>query len=49
MNLKELEDEKLIQRRVKATRPIQSHYSLTEKGVEIAKRLDEIRNIVFRR
>ena len=42
-NLKELEEEKLIQRRVITSKPIQAYYSLTEKGVEIAKRLSEIR------
>jgi len=36
INIKELEEEGLIQRRVVTTKPIQAHYSLTEKGKEIA-------------
>jgi DNA-binding HxlR family transcriptional regulator len=41
-NLKELEKEELIKRRVVTTKPIQTYYSLTEKGRDIAKRLGEI-------
>jgi DNA-binding HxlR family transcriptional regulator len=36
-NLKELEKEELIKRRVVTTKPIQTYYSLTEKGQRIAK------------
>jgi len=43
LNLKDLEEEKLIQRRVVASKPIQAYYSLTEKGKEIAKRMNEIK------
>jgi len=42
-NLKELEKEELINRRVVTTKPIQTYYSLTEKGKEVARRLGEIR------
>ena len=34
LNLRELEEEKLIKRRVAVTKPIQTFYSLTEKGKE---------------
>ena len=45
LSLKELEAEGIIRRKIVATKPIQSFYSLTEKGKEIAKRLDDIKNI----
>ena len=43
LNLKELSEEGLIQRRVVTTKPIQVHYSLTDKGKEIAIHLDKIK------
>ena len=43
-NLKELEKEELVKRRVVTTKPIQTYYSLTEKGQEIARRLNEIKD-----
>jgi len=43
LNLKELSEEGLIQRRVVTTKPIQAHYSLTNKGMEIAIHLDKIK------
>ena len=46
LNVKELEEEGLIQRRVVTTKPIQAHYSLTDKGREIADFLDKIKKIL---
>lgn len=46
LNLKELSEEGLIQRRIVTTKPIQAHYSLTEKGKQIAIHLDRIQKIV---
>lgn len=46
LNLKDLEKEGLIQRKILDTKPIQSLYSLTEKGKSIAKQLNEIERIV---
>jgi len=43
INIKELEEEGLIQRRVVTTKPIQAHYSLTGKGREIATHFDKIK------
>jgi DNA-binding HxlR family transcriptional regulator len=43
LNIKELEEERLIQRRVVTTKPIQAHYSLTDKGREIATHFDKIK------
>lgn len=37
LNLKELDEEGLIQRRVVTTKPIQSYYSLTKRGKEVAE------------
>jgi len=45
LSLRELEEEGLVQRKILATKPIQSLYSLTEKGKAITKRLSEIKNI----
>jgi len=46
LNLKELEEEGLIQRRVVTTKPIQAYYSLTDKGREIAIHFDKIKKTV---
>jgi DNA-binding HxlR family transcriptional regulator len=46
LNLKELSEEGLIQRRIVTTKPIQAHYSLTDKGKQIAIHLDRIQKIV---
>jgi DNA-binding HxlR family transcriptional regulator len=46
LNLKELSEEGLIQRRIVTTKPIQAHYSLTGKGKQIAIHLDRIQKIV---
>jgi DNA-binding HxlR family transcriptional regulator len=43
LSLKDLVEEGLIQRRVLDTKPIQSHYSLTEKGALVAKEMHEIK------
>ena len=45
-NLKGLEEEKLIQRRIVDSKPIQSYYSLTDRGREIAKRFNEIKKLL---
>jgi DNA-binding HxlR family transcriptional regulator len=44
VNLKELEDEGLIQRKIVDSKPIQSYYSLTDRGREIAKLFNAIKN-----
>ena len=46
VNLKELSEEGLIQRRIVTTKPIQAHYSLTDKGKEIAVHLDKARALL---
>jgi len=46
LNLKELEEEKLIQRRIVASKPIQAYYSLTQKGKEIAKLMNEMKRLL---
>lgn len=43
LNLRHLEREGLIRRRIVAAKPIQSLYSLTEKGTKIARKLAEVR------
>jgi len=45
-NLKELEKEELVRRRVVTTKPIQTYYVLTEKGQEITKRLSKIKGVL---
>lgn len=44
--LRDLQDDGLIERKVEATRPIQTTYSLTAKGKEIAKHLESIKNLI---
>jgi DNA-binding HxlR family transcriptional regulator len=46
LNIRELEEEGLIQRRVVTTKPIQAHYSLTNKAKEIATRLNKIEKLM---
>lgn len=43
LNLKHLEQEGLIKRRIVTTKPIQSLYSLSEKGMKIARKLADVR------
>jgi DNA-binding HxlR family transcriptional regulator len=43
LNIKELEEEGLIHRRIVTTKPIQAHYSLTDKGKKIATNFDKIK------
>ena len=43
LNLKELDEEGLIQRRVVTTKPVQAYYSLTDKGMETAAHFDKIK------
>jgi len=44
--LRDLQDDGLIERKVEATRPIQTTYSLTAKGKEITKHLEGIKKLV---
>ncbi len=41
-SLKDLEDEQLVQRKIVDSKPIQSIYSLTEKGKVAAKQLNDL-------
>lgn len=41
-NLKSLEQEGLVSRRVVTSKPIQAHYSLTAKGKQVAKVFSEL-------
>ena len=43
LNIKDLEGEGLIYRRVVTTKPIQAHYSLTDKGKKIATQFDKLK------
>jgi len=43
LNLKELEAEGLVHRRVVTTKPIQAYYSLTDKGGQIATHFEKIK------
>jgi DNA-binding HxlR family transcriptional regulator len=45
LNIKELQEELLIQRSILTTKPIQAYYSLTEKGKEITVLLRKIEKI----
>jgi DNA-binding HxlR family transcriptional regulator len=43
-NLNDLLEEGLLKRKVVASKPIQSNYSLTEKGKEVTRILTDLRN-----
>ena len=43
-NLNDLLEEGLLRRKVVASKPIQSNYSLTERGKEVAGILTDLRN-----
>lgn len=45
-NLNDLMEEGLVSRKVLPTKPIQSNYSLTEKGHTVGKLIIEINNLV---
>ena len=45
LNLKDLDEEGLIRRRIVDSKPIQAYYSLSKKGKETAKRFSEIKKL----
>jgi DNA-binding HxlR family transcriptional regulator len=45
-NLNDLLSEGLVKRKVIPTQPIQTKYSLTEKGREVARRLTELQSLL---
>jgi DNA-binding HxlR family transcriptional regulator len=46
LTLRDLQEDGLIERRVEATRPVQTTYSLTARGKEIAKHLEGIKKLI---
>jgi len=46
-NLNDLEDEGLIKRRVVNAKPVESYYSLTEKGVILTQKLFEVKKLLI--
>lgn len=44
--MRELQEEKLIEREVVDTRPVQTRYSLTGLGEEVAGHLSEIKRLI---
>jgi len=46
--LRDLQEEQLIEREVMDTRPVQTRYSLTGYGEEVAEHLSAIRNLTAR-
>lgn len=46
--LQELEEDKLVNRRVVTARPIQAYYSLSEKGQKLGAELLKVKDIVER-
>jgi DNA-binding HxlR family transcriptional regulator len=45
-SLRQLQENGLIERRVKATRPIQTEFTLSEKGKKLALHLAEMRKLL---
>jgi len=46
--LRDLQEEQLIEREVMDTRPVQTRYSLTSHGTEIAKHLSSVKNVILK-
>lgn len=46
LNLRQLEQEGLVQRNIVTTKPIHALYSLTEKGKKVAGHLEEVRKAI---
>ena len=46
LTLKELQEEGLIDRKVKATRPVQTEYMLTDKGKRISEHLFKVKELI---
>jgi len=44
--LRDLQDDGLIERKVEATRPVQTTYSLTAKGKEITKHIESVKKLI---
>lgn len=44
--LRDLQEAGLVNRTVKGTRPIKTYYTLTDKGTQVTKRLEEIKKII---
>jgi len=47
--LRDLQEEGLIERRVKPTRPVQTSYTLTEDGEQVAEHLSAIERLLSQR
>ena len=48
LSLKDLEEEGLVQRKVVNTKPLQTFYSLTEKGIAVGKELHNIKELIHK-
>lgn len=46
LSLRELEKDGLVQRKILDTKPLQSIYSLTEKGNAVAKQFSEVEQLI---
>ena len=46
--LRDLQEEQLIEREVMDTRPVQTRYSLSSQGIEIAEHLSSIKNVILK-
>lgn len=48
LSLRDLQDDQLIERRVIATRPVQTRYTLTSSGKDVAEHLSTIKKLISR-
>lgn len=46
LTLRDLQEDQIVERRVEATRPVQTWYSLTSTGKEIAEHLSDIKKLI---
>lgn len=46
LTLRDLQEDKLLERRVKATRPVQTNYTLSDRGRQVAEHLSAIKRLI---
>jgi len=46
LTLRDLQEDKLVERRVKVTRPVQTSYTLSDKGKQVAEHLSAIKSLI---
>ena len=48
LSLRDLQDDQLIERRVLASRPVQTRYTLTSEGKKVAEHLSTVKKLILK-